>query len=421
MPKGCSNKKEATKAAKKKPKTACKKKEQTCPLLKKEVIEIKWLQEDIWCSEKAKISGKTKNYKNGETTQIKVTYKDDNSEVKQFDVTTSGDSFQHEWEVLDVLPKKKVDKYVEEMKVDGKAADKATSKSLNIHFIPNVTKKSYSKDRAHFDLSSSDYVNKIESNIKYVKGWGASVVKLGASAPSGTGGLLDSKFTWSGYRWMKKVGVTNKYWDGSAWKNLPSGFSLQDSNNFCVGFYKSGTKFTCQYGGNWPENFTDWDIDAETKQQKIKNWEKNIKDTWSGKFHIKRKKCKSTEQQCCRYKVQAEVKFVKQTSFSEGYLIIADGNIRSNDSLFFLGESRIAMAAHEFGHHIGNPDEYAGAKIDTSLNEDGAVNGIDNDSIMGQNLTKVKKRHFRTICKHFAKIVKDEHHKDYTYEATAVT
>jgi hypothetical protein len=83
----------------------------------------------------------------------------------------------------------------------------------------------------------------------------------------------------------------------------------------------------------------------------------------------------------------------------------------------FLGEPRLAVAAHEFGHHLANPDEYNGAKVDTSLNEDGAVNGIDPSSIMGAGLGAVKKRHFRTVCTHFAKIIKDTYGKSYTYQA----
>ncbi|MBC8070994.1 MAG: hypothetical protein IAG13_21900, partial [Deltaproteobacteria bacterium] len=100
-----------------------------------------------------------------------------------------------------------------------------------------------------------------------------------------------------------------------------------------------------------------------------------------------------------------------------GLLIIADGNIRSNDSLFFLGEPRLDMAAHEFGHHMGNPDEYAGAVLDTSLNTDGAVAGIDANSIMGQNLSTVKKRHYKTVCTHLAAMVKTQLGKTFEYEA----
>ena len=36
-----------------------------------------------------------------------------------------------------------------------------------------------------------------------------------------------------------------------------------------VGFYKSGENFVCQYGGNWPEKFTDWDAKANDKLKNI--------------------------------------------------------------------------------------------------------------------------------------------------------
>lgn len=133
-----------------------------------------------------------------------------------------------------------------------------------------------------------------------------------------------------------------------------------------VGFYQSGTTFTCQYGGTWPETFTAWSVDAPDKAKKIKTWTDNIVDTWTGKFDLKSHACKSSKKDCCRYSIKVKVAFIKQSAFGSGIIIVADGNIRSNDSLFFLDEPRVAMAAHEFGHHIGNPDEYAGAKVDTS-------------------------------------------------------
>ena len=43
---------------------------------------------------------------------------------------------------------------------------------------------------------------------------------------------------------MKSVAGTPKFWDGTAWKDLPSGFTLADSNNFAVGFYKTGDTYT---------------------------------------------------------------------------------------------------------------------------------------------------------------------------------
>ena len=99
-----------------------------------------------------------------------------------------------------------------------------------------------------------------------------------------------------------------------------------------------------------------------------------------------------------------------------GMLIIADGYIRSNSGLFFIG-GKTESFPHEFGHWLGNPDEYAGASsLDTSLNDDGATAGIDPTSIMGVQLDKVKKRHFKTICKHFAGMVKTKTGKTWTYK-----
>ena len=390
------------------------------PKRKRRFIEIHWEDVDTWCSETVTVAGTTENYSDGENVAITVTGTPAGSNLPNFNETISGDSFSHRWKVLEVLPPKSGGHYVKVVDADAHAEGKTTPTHLHIHFIPTVPKTHYSHDRAHFDLSATDYEIKIESEIKYIKGWGASVVKLGPAVPRATGGLLDGSLSWNGYRWMKQVAGTPKYWDGSAWKNLPAGFTLIDANNFCVGFYKTGNAFTCQYGGTWPEKFTDWDINAAPKQKKIKDWTDNIHSVWTGKFDIKRHECKSSTPKCCRYSTTASAKFTQKTSFASGMLIIADGNIRSNDSLWFLGEPRVTVAGHEFGHHLGNPDEYAGAVLDTSLNSDGATAGIDADSIMGQNLTKVKKRHYSTICKHFASMVQTLTGKSYTYEAVPV-
>jgi hypothetical protein len=285
-----------------------------------------------------------------------------------------------------------------------------------VKFAPDAAKRSHNHGSHVFQVSAADYAVTLESEIPYVPGWGASVVKLGDKAPDGTGGLLDGKLPWPGYRWMKRDGVADKFWDGAAWKDLPRGFRLADSNNFCVGFYKSGSAYTCQYGGAWPEAFADWDPEAADKAAKIASWKRNIDETWSGKIDLKSRDCRSAAPSCCRYPLNTRVQFTRKAAFGAGMLIVADGNIRSNDSLFFLDEARIAVAAHEFGHHIGNPDEYAGAVIDTSLNDDGAVNGIDANSIMGQNLTTVKARHLRTVARVFGEALKAEHGRTFTLD-----
>jgi hypothetical protein len=382
---------------------------------RKGVVSIEWQKPSARCSDDAAFDG-IANGMDGESLDVTVQQRDgDFKQTVQAPVADS--AITGTWTIKDLLPPTVDGHLAASVLVDALAEKKKSPEALEVKFVNTLTKVTYAKDRDHFELAAEDAVLTVSSDIKFVPGWAASVVKLGARVPAGTGGLLDGQLTWNGYRWMKAVGVKNKYWNGTVWKDLPAGFVLQDSNNFCVGFYKNGASFTCQYGGNWPESFTAWNIDAASKQNKITAWKDNIESTWTGKFVLKRKECKSTKKECCRFTTKAKVKFSKQAAFATGMLIIADGNIRSNDSLFFLDEPRIAMAAHEFGHHIGNPDEYAGAAVDTTMNGDGAVNGIDADSIMGQNLTKVKKRHYTLICKVLADSVKAEHKVTYTYEA----
>jgi hypothetical protein len=69
------------------------------------------------------------------------------------------------------------------------------------------------------------------------------------------------------------------------------------------------------------------------------------------------------------------------------------------DRKMFYGEPRIAMGAHEVGHLLGQPDEYPGGAVDTAVNGDGTVDGIDGTTLMGSFLNdesknQIKKRHY---------------------------
>ena len=394
---------------------------QPCAAKEKKIISIDWVKKEAWCSELAPIRGHTENYSDGEKLSIEVKQDPPKSvDITKVEVNVNGNRFSTNWKPVDILPSENKGHYIETTTLSASVARIKTRQPISFRFIPNLKNKPYQKNRAHFELEATDYQVTIKSDIKFVKGWGAEVVKLGNHVPNDEGGLLDGRFAWNGYRWMKREGVKRKYWNGSEWKETPSSLDLDDPENdnkhFCVGFYKNSSGYISQYGGTWPGTFEDWDINSEPFSSKVKKWEKNIIDTWSDKFKLKRVECESKEDTCCRYKIKTQVCFLEETSFSTEYIIIAAGNIRSNDALFFIDEPRIAMAAHEFGHHIGNPDEYFGAEVDTSLNADGAVNGIDEDSIMGQNLSKVKKRHYRQVREHFQKMVKTQYGKNYTYK-----
>jgi LysM repeat protein len=397
--------------------------------VEKKILTVDWQNADAFCGDFVKVLATAQDFKDGDRITVDIKEKASGKLVDSPIGTINSGVLQAIWEVKNILPKKNGTDFESKSPYVATAKGATSSCDFIVKFIPNLPKTDYSVGRAHFSLSAYNYVVTIESALKYVKGWGASVVRLENSVPAGTGGII-ADLSWPGYRWMKRVGVTPKYWDGSSWNDLPAGFTLRDTNNFCVGFYKvagltvrpgsilpSLSCYKCQHGGVWPEAFADWDIAAAPNAKKIADWEKCIKTTWEAKFSLKRKDCKSTDTSCCRYSTKTSVSFVKNETFQTGFLIIADGNIRSNDALFFIGEPRIVMAAHEFGHHIGNPDEYAGAAIDAALNDDGAVNGIDSDSIMGQNLTNVKKRHFRTICLHLTKMIRTATGREYTFVA----
>ena len=385
----------------------------------RQVLTIEWNQPEAWCSEDATYDGTTEGYAAGDTLDVLFQeQKEGGKDVHKASLQLSSSSFSGKWQVKDVLPPKTDEHFVRELKLDADAGGQRTPTPLLVKFAPTAKEVSHTHQGKHtFGVSALDYEVAVKSNIKFVPGWGASVVKLGSKVPKTTGGLLDGKLAWKGYRWMKSVGLKYKFWDGEAWQSLPEKFRLIDANNFCVGFYKKGAAFVCQHGGTWPDKFTLWDIKAPAKAKKIKDWTREINTTWNGKFDLKNGDCKSDNKECCRYKLKVEAKFTKQAQLSKGVIIIADGDIRSNDSLFFIGDTRLAMVAHEFGHHIGNPDEYGGAKVDETLNTDGAKKGIDRNSIMGQNMTTVKARHFTLLAKVLGDAIEAEYGKKFAFKA----
>jgi len=384
------------------------------PVRNKKVLSVAWVDAQAWCSRKAFLTGTIENYSAGETLELTL-HAHQGGPTGKLTTTVTGDSFAESWMVKDVLPTRSGAHFTTERTFDVLAGDRQSEKPLRVRFAPNVKRLEHHHDGHVWSVSASDFVITLKSQIPFVPGWGGEVVKLGNRVPPGTGGLLDGQFIWPGYRWMKgKDG--KKYWDGSSWQDLPAGFVLDDNNNLAVGFYKRGPRYVCQHGGTWPDSFKDWSVDEPDPQQRLADWTRTINETWSEKIDLKRSDCKSTSKACCRYKVKASVMFVQATAFDGKTIIVARHDIRSNDMLFFLGDPRLAMAAHEFGHHIGNADEYAGATgIDTSLNGDGAVKGIDRDSIMGTLLTKVKVRHLQMIAQAFSDAVRADLGETFAY------
>jgi hypothetical protein len=100
-------------------------------------------------------------------------------------------------------------------------------------------------------------------------------------------------------------------------------------------------------------------------------------------------------------------------------ILMAPGNARSNLSLWFMDQPASHMPCHETGHLLNNPDEYAEGACDPTVSGDGAVNGVDANCIMGQNMSDVKKRHYHSMVEMASRLVKAMSGRTETYKAVA--
>ena len=96
-------------------------------------------------------------------------------------------------------------------------------------------------------------------------------------------------------------------------------------------------------------------------------------------------------------------------------------NARSLAEAWSLGDHRPGLAPHEFGHHLGAPDEYNAPTVDTSVNTDGATAGIDPTSLMGSvpndSIPPVKARHFDVIKQFLANLINAQVSVAWTFTA----
>jgi type VI secretion system VgrG family protein len=398
----------------------------------RQFLTIEWVQVETWCSDPATLRGTTQGYTDGDTESANVRNAVDGAVQRAVTLTITSNAYSFPFDVINLLPRRVGANFETERTLDAIAVGQTTPTAIRLRFIPTLTLTRCTIGRAHFDLSVTNYEALMGGTINYVPGWIQYIIQLGATVPAGTGGDVGvnwaanpGSFGGGGWRYAKRNATgALVYWDGTApWKPVPATWA--DPANillYPIAIWVEGTTSNTQFGTTpWPEAIPAWSA-AETTlaTTTLATWTTNINAMWTGKFDLKRIECRSTDAQCCRYKTRCSVTFVQVATKGSG-IVLAANNGRSNAGVWSLGDNRPGMPPHEFGHHLGNPDEYAGGVgVDGTVNTDGATAGIDANSIMGSGMVTVKRRHYNTVVQHLAAMVSTQFSRTYTYNAVPV-
>jgi hypothetical protein len=262
----------------------------------------------------------------------------------------------------------------------------------------------------------------VGGEIEYTLGWMYYVIDLGDTVPSDTKGRIGGKFKGHLNWWYCKKHIGSKgaeelvYWNEEAWVAVPKTWESDLGTKLSgVAVWRENDVVKTQHGTRgWPDTLIDWTpAKRATVPARLLEMENDIILEWTQIFDVKRHGCLSIDPQCCRHPVDCDVKFVEVAVKRKG-IILAQNFARANASAWpFSTDAR--TAAHEFGHHLGNPDEYPGAtSVDASVNTDGAVAGIDDEGLMGSGST-IRRRYFDDICAALSKSVARETDKTFSF------
>jgi type VI secretion system VgrG family protein len=391
----------------------------------RQFLSIAWDDEEVWCSEPVSLSGAARGY-DAESSEL-VTIKDavDGSVVHAEGFRPgASDHYEHSLRFIDMLPRRSATGYEVERLLHAEVLGLTTPAPIRMRFIPSLPSTFYTFDRgARFNISVRDYQIVVGGTIEYTRGYLFNIICLDGLVPREAPGKIGVEIGGTtNWRYSKMEAGVHLYWNGLAWTPVPNSWVADLTNAHGIGMWKERGVLKPQFGTlEWPDPAPGWEPkDDQALASRLPRVKAAIEDIWSGKYDIVRTECRSYEPRCCRYTVRCEVHF-KETSVVDGGIIIAANKFsgRPNVDAWNIW-SEPDFHAHEFGHLLGNPDEYeGGGDIDRTVNTDGATAGIDPNSIMGPSSGQrlVRRRHYNPICYALAELVREHTGKVYEYAA----
>jgi hypothetical protein len=396
------------------------------------LLSIAWLEEETWCSDPATLSGVAQNYAEGDAELVTITNAVDGAIQAAFPLLLGDGQYEHGVDIVDLLPRWSASGFETVRPLLAQVAGLTTLEPIRVRFIADLPPMQYRVGRARFDVYVKHYEVVFGGTIRYVRGQIYRIIQLDGVVLSFVGGKIGVRIAGQdNWRYCKSTvkGSDNLadmvYWNGLSWVPVPpvNWDKKQRLKRLKgVGVWVEHGVVKTQHGGEpWPDPIPEWsEHSLGMLEWNINERIRSIMGTWSGTFDIKRQDCRSHDPQCCRYMTRCELRFEESDALTEDGIIIAESNSgRANSDVWPIDESGGAWA-HEYGHHLGNPDEYEPAtSVDRSVNTDGAKAGIDPSSIMGAG-NVVKRRHYGPICEALATLVHRETGRTYTYTAVTV-